>query len=52
MHFNFVFCLSLLLYLRIKEFQATHITHLMVYTASRAEATAAIAATFAPAGWP
>jgi len=24
----------------------------MVYTASRVEATAAIAATFAPAGWP
>jgi len=30
----------------------THITHLMVYTTFRLEATAAIAATFAPAGWP
>jgi len=34
------------------KYTHTQTTHLMVYTTSLVEAASAIAATFAPAGWP
>lgn len=52
-HFNYISCSFFsVLFVSQRASSNTHITHLIVYTTSRLEATTAIAATFAPAGWP